>query len=71
MFEFEMTMKQANERHEEMVRKLQLERQLPRKAQANLFANAINAVKTAFAPKAVVPAKSSHNQGARHSLATK
>ncbi len=68
MFDFEMTVKQANERHEELVRELMLERQLPRKAQANLFANAINAAKAVFAPKAVVPAP---KQSARHSLATK
>lgn len=68
MYEFELSLKHANERHEELVRDLQLERQLPRKAQTNLFTNAVNALKATFAPKAT-PA---HNaRSARHSLATK
>ncbi len=71
MFDFEMTVKQANERHEEMVRELMLERQLPRKTQANLFANAINAAKAVFAPKAAAPAQPAPKHNARRSLATK
>ena len=66
MYEFEMQVKHGIERHEEMVRELQLERQLPRTAQTNPFFNALNAVKAVFAPKATAPARTS-----RRSLATK
>lgn len=69
MYDFEMQMKQANERHEEMVRELQLERQLPRKMHVNPFLNAVNAVnalKAVFAPKASALART-----AIHSLVTK
>ena len=67
MYAFEMEVKQVYERHEEMVRELQLERQLPRKAQANPFLNTLNAVKAVFLPRAIGPVRTT----TRHSLATK
>lgn len=60
MYDFERTVKHAMERHEERVHELQSVRQLPRNAQTNSLASAINAVKNAFgaqvAPKTTVPA---------------
>ena len=63
-----MLIRQKRDRYEDMVHELQMTRLLPRKAQANVFAAAINAVKAAFAPKTTAPAQPA---AARRSLATK
>jgi hypothetical protein len=70
MNDFEMTVNHKMERHEEMVRELQLERLLPRSAQPNVLVSAINTLKAAFEPKAAQPVKTvaATTPGARRSL---
>ncbi len=49
LYDFEMTVKQANEQYEARVAELQLARQLPRQANAHRFASVVKAVKAVFA----------------------
>jgi|GEM_PF-3912607 len=63
---FEIEVKQAMDRYEERVRELQLERQLPHKAQTNAFLSLVKVVKAA-----VTRSQLSHAETTRRTLATK